>query len=281
MRFTDRMITGLVCLLCAALTSCERPQRLVHAPLTLVVAHERVRAPGLEMTAYFPNPKPQVQAVGSTHQPVDRRATDHAAHLRNPSRLRDDVPGVDVLSPAMGRNYGTYELVELIQQVGAGFDWRFPGQALRVGDLSKRRGGTIRDGSGRRVHSSHRNGLDADIMYLHRDCHGDGTFDAMDCPIGIEENLDVLQMFVDGGPYDDHSLVDVIYVGHAMRDRVCRYLGQDERRVRRYGELLDHMQVMSGHEAHFHVRIKCPETSVRCPAPRKHRPALCPRLRRR
>ena len=259
-RLLSFLLVGLM------LLSCEGPQRLVRMPITLVVAHRESGPAGLEMTSFFPNPRPQVQAVGSPHQPVDILATDRDAQLRAATQLRTGAPGVTVLGPALQRNYGTYELVELIQQVGAGFDWQYPGQSLRVGDLSLRKGGTIRDSRGVRVHSSHRNGLDADIMYLREDCHDAGKFDDPSCPLGVEETLDVMRMFIEGGPEDRDTLVDVIYVGNPMQERICKHFQDHPQAKYDYEHVLGHLQIMSGHEVHFHVRIKCPDNSLHCPA---------------
>ncbi len=231
----------------------------------------------VEMTSYFPNPDPVVQAVGLAHQVEDDRATDHTGSLRNATEL-GDAPGVYVLSPNMGRNYGTYELVELIQQVGARFASIGDGWEIEVGDLSLRKGGTIREAGGRRVHSSHRNGLDVDVRYLHRDCKLRGRLDDSSCPIGVRENLELMRMFVEGGPEGEESMVDVMYVGKAFQQRLCRYLRDPQVDEHRFEEVVDKLQVMNGHQVHFHVRIKCPDNSLRCPEPRQYRPDICPRL---
>jgi penicillin-insensitive murein endopeptidase len=232
----------------------------------------------VHMTSFFPNPSSAVQAVGTAQQARDSRRTDRHAYLRNATPLSLDADGYKVLGQGMERYYGTYELVELIQQVGATYDELHPGGAIRVGDLSRRRGGTIRDTAGQRVHSSHRNGLDADVMYLHTDCQQPGDFDDPYCPIDVARSLELMNMFVAGGPYEDESLVDLFYVGSVFRERACRYLGANETEAERYRGVLERLQPMGGHESHFHVRIACPEHSWRCPPPRKYRPEFCPRL---
>lgn len=273
------MALGITCLL---LFSGSRPADAVGLDPVVVDADVDILAgKSLSMTAFFPNPLPRVQAVGSAHQPVDSRATDHTASLRDPTELDATAPGLRVLSPGRRTHFGTYELVELIQQVGATFDELYPGEAIRVGDLSRPRGGTIRDANGERVHSSHRNGLDADVMYLHEECREAGNFDDPMCPVDVPRTLELMSMFVAGGPDDTETMVDLFYVGSAFQDRACRYLRDNEVEARHYRDVLERLQLMGGHESHFHVRITCPETSLRCPTPRKYRPDLCPRVARR
>jgi hypothetical protein len=240
-----------------------------------------IRGPVQSLNAFFPNPDPRVQAVGNPHQRVDDPRTDHHARLRDPTELSVHAPGLEVLGPARRTHFGTYELVELIQQVGANLDARYPGRVMRVGDLSRPRGGTIRDGNGRRIHSSHRNGLDADIMYPHEDCRDRGDVYDGYCPVDIDGTLELMQLFVQGGPEGEASMVDTLYVGNGFRQRACKYLRREPAAALRYRDVVQRLQPMGGHEAHFHVRIECPEHSLRCPPPRKHRPAFCPRLYRR
>jgi len=266
---------------CVLLFSGSRPADELSLDPVVVDADPAIFAPkALAMTAFFPNPRPRVQAVGSAHQPADTRATDHQATLREPTELDATAPGLRVLSPGRRTHFGTYELVELIQQVGATYDELYPGQVVRVGDLSRPRGGTIRDANGERVHSSHRNGLDADLMYLHTDCREPGNFDDPMCPVDVPRSLELMRMFVAGGPDDSETMVDLFYVGSAFQERTCRYLREHEEEAEHYRDVLDRLQLMGGHESHFHVRILCPEQSLRCPAPRKHRPDLCPRVTR-
>lgn len=252
-------------------------------PTTVITATPAPVEIDVEMTSFFPNPNPAVQAVGAPHQTEDDRRTDRAARLLDATSLSLEAPGVRVLNPNMGRHYGTYELVELVQQVGATYAAVRPGDAIEVGDLSLRKGGTIRESDGRRVHSSHRNGLDVDVRYLYRDCHMQGRLDDGTCPVGIKESLELMRMFVDGGPEEGYSsvtgmkdsMVDVIYVGEPFQKNLCRHLREHDEDAERYRDVVERLQVMGGHQAHFHVRIACPEHSKRCPPPRVHRPKIC------
>jgi hypothetical protein len=275
------LLAGALAVAGALLFSAYKPaEALVSMPVVVVSADAYVSRgkPHLAMTSYFPNPRPVIQAVGLAHQPEDRRSTDRQGTLRNATELLPDMPGLRVLSPGRRTNFGTYELVELIQQVGATFDDLYPGRAIRIGDLSRPRGGTIRAADGQRVHSSHRNGLDADVMYLHTDCQRGGDFGKAYCPVDVPRSLELMNMFVAGGPHEEESMVDLFYAGATFQDRACRYLSENEDKAERYRGVLERLQPMGGHESHFHVRITCPEHSLGCPPPRRYRPEFCPRL---
>jgi len=154
--------------------------------------------------------------------------------------------------------------VELLQQVGAHFDMEYPGSTFVVGDLSTRHGGTIRNGAGKRVHSSHRNGLDVDVMYLWDDCISRGDFSNHSCPLDVAGNLELMRLFVAGGPQEESSLVDVMFVGTGFQYQVCRELKHNPELAERYDDVLSRLQVMGGHRAHFHVRLRCPKLSQNC-----------------
>lgn len=215
---------------------------------------------------------PRVQAIGWTQQAVDNPATDRTAHLVQGVALPEGSTGLSVLSARRGRNFGTDELVGLLQQVGARFHDRHPRAEVRVGDLSKQGGGTIRDRSGKRVHSSHRNGLDADIRYLHLDCQGDGRFDRQACAFDVRANLELMRMLVEGGPQEEPPLVDAFFIGASIKRRVCRWVKENPDQAPAYGAVLRRMRPMGGHTAHFHMRLRCPAHSFHRGCPKRTRP---------
>ena len=225
---------------------------------------ERDQLPDLHMSNFLPNPNPLVQAIGSTHQREDRQSTDRQARLQNASRLGALSLGYELRNPKSQRDYGTYELVELIRQVGVRFDELHEGEVFMVGDLSLKQGGTIRNHSGSRVHSSHRNGLDVDIDFLRTDCHGGGSQNASDCPPAVEANLELMQLFLDSGP-PLGPVVDLFYVHHDFHERACNFVYASEERHEQYAQALRYMEARDGHQVHFHMRIRCPAMSRGCP----------------
>lgn len=241
----------------------EEPSEWLTLPTQYITAEISV-----DLGVFFPNPESKIQAVGNPNQREDNRRSDQTAYLLNATQLPTLSLGYHVLHPGMGRNYGTYELVELIRQVADRFESAHPGREFWVGDLSQKNGGTIRDKHGNRAHSSHRNGLDADINFLRTDCKGTDSWHHPECPLEIKKNLDLVRMFVTSGPEMSESIVDRIYVSRDFKNAACRYVQASSDRKDRYGEVLRYLQVRSGHLTHFHIRIKCPPLSVNCPVSR-------------
>jgi len=222
----------------------------------------------VNLGAFFPNSEIRIQAVGNPNQRIDDPSTDRNAYLRNATRLQPLSLGYRVLNPVMKRNYGTYELVELIRQVGDQFDQAYPGREFHIGDLSNQQGGTIREKNGRRVHSSHRNGLDVDVNFVYADCRGTDSWHNPACPQDTKKNLELLRSFIRSGPYLDESIVDTIYVSEEFVKSACRLVNTSTTAKDRYQKILPYLRMRDGHKTHFHLRIKCPEHSLRCPNPR-------------
>jgi penicillin-insensitive murein DD-endopeptidase len=257
------LIATLVSTCAGSQGSIERKPEWIRLPAQTI----RSELP-INLGKFFPGSDLKIQAVGNPNQRVDDPSTDRNAYLLNATRLPSLSLGYRVLSPAMARNYGTYQLVELIRQVGDQFDQTYPGHEFHIGDLSKQKGGTIRESNGKRVHSSHRNGLDADINLLYNDCHDDGTWSSPSCPMDIEKNMDLIRSLIRSGPYRDQSIVDSIYVSPEFVDNACRYVKGSQSKKESYQEIFPYLQIRAEHPTHFHVRIKCPENSLQCPASR-------------
>jgi murein endopeptidase len=69
-----------------------------------------------------------------------------------------------------GRRWATDELLAMLERVAREFAAAHPGAApLLIADLSRRHGGDFGRAYGGLGHSSHQNGLDADVMYPRRD----------------------------------------------------------------------------------------------------------------
>lgn len=244
---------------------------------------QTIRSPlPVDLGAFFPNSDPRIQAVGNPNQRIDDPSTDRRAFLRNATQLPPLSLGYRVLNPAMKRNFGTYELIELIRQVGDKFDQSYPGQEIHIGDLSKQRGGTIRESDGTRVHSSHRNGLDVDINLLYTDCRGTDSWHNPACPQDTKKNLELLRSFIRSGPHRDESIVDSIYVSDEFVINACHLIDASQATKDRYAEVLPYLHARDEHKTHFHLRITCPEHSFQCPSPRPLRKRdICRNIRKR
>jgi len=171
--------------------------------------------------------------------------------------LPPDGPGYHVLRPQWSRYYGHPSLIAFIESLGR----KLP-DAMLVGDLSQPRGGPMLFG-----HGSHQIGLDVDIWFRK----------APDV-LSAEERAEPVATSVvlaDGSAVDPGTwtpahaamvkaaagfdVVDRIFVHPAIKVALCREAGQDRAWLRK-------VRPWWGHEAHFHVRLKCPADSPDCRA---------------
>lgn len=170
--------------------------------------------------------------------------------------------GVGYVSIRRHRNryYGHPELLGLIKELGRALSARTD-QVMMVGDLSQPRGGLMSSS-----HRSHQNGLDVDIW-----------FRLTSGPANAErehpEQRDPRSMVSPGGlrlneAWGDHQRfliktaaenrrVDRIFVNPAIKQGLC----QSERGDRSW---LRKLRPWWGHDAHFHIRLKCPAGNPAC-----------------
>jgi penicillin-insensitive murein endopeptidase len=158
------------------------------------------------------------------------------------------------------RYYGHPDLLALIRDMGASVSRRTD-QLMMVGDLSQPRGGLMSSS-----HRSHQNGLDVDIWF--RLARSPGSADrehpeerdpkSMVAPGGLRVNASwgEDQQFLIKTAAKDRR-VDRIFVNPAIKQALC----QTERGDR---EWLRKLRPWWGHDAHFHVRLRCPPGNPAC-----------------
>ena len=174
--------------------------------------------------------------------------------------LPETGPGYVSVRRYRNRYYGHPELVQLIQDIGRtasgkGLD------LVMVGDLSQPRGGRMPSS-----HRSHQNGLDADIWF---------TFARSPAAARqlMDNRSDPRSMVKPGGlalsdawgPDQRFLLettarkqaVDRIFVNPAIKQALCREVTGDRGWLRK-------IRPWFGHDAHFHVRLRCPPDSPQC-----------------
>jgi penicillin-insensitive murein endopeptidase len=166
--------------------------------------------------------------------------------------------GYRVMKPERRRMFGHTRLVDFVRQLGSkieqgGLD------PLGVGDLGQARGGPAPSG-----HASHQNGLDADLWF------SPAVEGAKDAPSMVEGNKPsarwservpkLLQFAV------SDARVDRIFVNPVIKQALCASVPAAER------GWLRKLRPWWGHDAHFHVRLACPEDSPEC-APQPPLPA--------
>jgi penicillin-insensitive murein endopeptidase len=158
------------------------------------------------------------------------------------------------------RYYGHPDLLTLIRDMGTSLGRR-TNQLMMVGDLSQPRGGLMSSS-----HRSHQNGLDVDIWF--RLASSPGIADrehpeerdpkSMVAPGGLRVNgsWGEDQRFLIKTAAEDRR-VDRIFVNPAIKQALC----QSERGDRTW---LRKLRPWWRHDAHFHVRLRCPPGNSAC-----------------
>jgi penicillin-insensitive murein endopeptidase len=197
---------------------------------------------------------------GSTEQ---ARGFYAQGKLLNPTTFPTEGWGFRKLDPTGPNRYTTYDLATVLAKGAENVKKYFPsGDRLLVGSLSRVRGGP----SG--GHSSHQNGLDADIAYFSSDRRTTSVGEPdeftnmviggkLSSKFDFQRNYALLQGLFGSGR------VSRIFVHSAVKNGFCRYLksiGQDVQN----NEMLRRLMVYPGHHHHFHVRISCPTRSPTC-----------------
>jgi penicillin-insensitive murein endopeptidase len=158
------------------------------------------------------------------------------------------------------RYYGHPETVRFVRDLGRALNKR-SGELMMVGDLAQPRGGLMSSS-----HRSHQNGLDVDVWFRLTASakRADGMHPeerdpkSMVAPGGRTLNNDwgEEQRFLLRTAAEDRR-VDRIFVNPAIKRALCR----SEKGNR---EWLRKLRPWWGHDAHFHVRLKCPAGSPIC-----------------
>lgn len=161
-------------------------------------------------------------------------------------------PGYRVMKPERRRMFGHPRLVDFVRQLASKIE-QGGLEPLGVGDLGQARGGPAPNG-----HASHQNGLDADLWF------SPGVEGAKDAPSMVEGNKPsarwservpkVLELAV------GDARVDRIFVNPVIKQALCASTPAGER------GWLRKLRPWWGHDAHFHVRLACPDDSPECAA---------------
>lgn len=187
--------------------------------------------------------------------------------LREAESIKDRGTNIRKLFLQRQRFYGTTEIQDIISDAADFIRQEFPNaELLQVGDIANKTGGTLPE------HGSHQNGLDADIVYLTKN----GRLQSQNAPyweeefvkngvmssnLHIERNLALFKYLIMNKP------VERIFVDQAIKTQFCAYarknnlLNDPETK-----ETLRRLRVEKLHSTHFHMRIKCPTTDLKCKA---------------
>ncbi len=169
------------------------------------------------------------------------------------------------------RSWGTKTLINTIVTAAASFRKQFPfGDRVQIGDMSSRDGGPLAR------HSSHQNGLDADVAYLQMnfvernpDVYGNAGF-AESFVVGgkVTTNFDIKRNWYLLKEVVLQKNVGRIFVDPKIKQTFCelnKVIDPKADLVIRTA-VLRRLRPYPNHADHFHMRIDCPLRDGRCQA---------------
>jgi hypothetical protein len=153
----------------------------------------------------------------------------------------------EVIDLKREQHYGSGLLVATVKKASLRFQEMYGNKDLiRVNALSKKGGGALGG------HSSHQNGLDADIVYMGEskwgtvlDKRGEVKKD-----FDIEKNYQFFKMLVATG------YVNRIFVDQKIKKSMCGWV-KSQGLMDEAKDVLTALRAYSGHDDHFHLRLKC------------------------
>ncbi len=158
------------------------------------------------------------------------------------------------------RYYGHPDTVRLVQDLGWALSKRTH-ELMMVGDLAQPRGRLMSS-----MHRSHQNGMDVDIWFRLAGSarHANDRYSEGRSPNSMVASRG-FDLGRDWGGHQrfllkasaDHPRVDRIFVNPVIKRALCRSERGDRGWLRK-------LRPWWGHDAHFHVRLKCPKDSPHC-----------------
>ncbi len=170
--------------------------------------------------------------------------------------------GYQVARPSRNRHFGHPHLIAFIQELARSMRRDDPG-VLFVGDLGQPRGGPAPSG-----HKSHQTGLDADLWFWYPAAASASALPAAHteklAPRSLVQNADQrptrfftprVHTLVRRAASDPR--VDRIFVHPVIKRELCTHARSERQWLRK-------VRPWWGHDAHFHVRLRCPDSSADC-----------------
>jgi penicillin-insensitive murein endopeptidase len=170
-------------------------------------------------------------------------------------------PNWQVMRLSRNRNWGTPELVALLEKLATKVPKVSNWPGLLVGDMSQPRGGPMITG-----HASHQVGLDADVWLTpmpKRELSRTEREEMSATMMVRNDRLDIDPKAWTAShtavikAAAENPEVERIFVNAAIKKALCREAGHDR-------GWLWKIRPMYGHDYHFHIRMKCPANYPNC-----------------
>ena len=214
--------------------------------------------------------KSQDHPVPSLDPKKANRPTDQAIEFVNSGKLKNASSFVaensksefiGILAPSIERYYGTWDLIEMMRYLSQVTKQSLPEYKLYMNDASKKNGGFL--GRSRETgHKSHQNGLDIDVAYLVSTPHRQSRFTnivegrRLAKDVYIEETWKLFKAAL------THPMGEIIFTNAPLKKALCE-VAKKEKDPKSI-EVLKRIRVETGHQNHFHLRLKCGDFNPRC-----------------
>lgn len=177
--------------------------------------------------------------------------------LRGAEELPASGAGFVSIRRSRHRHFGHPDSVQLIFDLGQAMAAR-NGRLIMVGDLAQPRGGRMDS-----MHVSHQNGLDVDIWFALADRPDQAWRDtpegrnppSMVAGEGLSQHWGPDQLFLLRSAAE-HPRVDRVLVNPRIKRALCQ--------AQPGAAWLRRLRPWRGHDAHMHIRLRCPADSPQC-----------------
>lgn len=175
--------------------------------------------------------------------------------------LPETGPTWQAMRLSRNRNFGQPTMVQFLMDLSAAARDIGFGRGLYIGDISQPRGGPMTSG-----HASHQIGLDADVWMLPPRSLSLTEADREEISSSVVRSDDQRTVTANWTRTHRELLrlaasdprVDRIFVAAAVKIEMCKTAKATDKKW------LQKIRPVAGHEAHFHVRLKCPKGARLC-----------------
>lgn len=171
--------------------------------------------------------------------------------------------GFTLRRPNLNKHWATSELAYLIDKMGTYTRKIAPDHILRIGNISKEHGGKSAP------HKSHQNGLDVDIAFYFKSDADSAASESAIKNGSPRADWMMAQQWELFKYVTSSKFVNRIFIHPALKKALCQNaikkgeLQRDSKSGIAY-ETLRRLRPESGHYNHFHMRIECSESQIRC-----------------
>ena len=231
------------------------------------VLKEKILSPDLKQT---PNGevRPFNQALGFPDEGSLRNATS----LLTRQQALNKMAFFEVVAPTRNKHFATYDMAELITRTGDQLNKLFS-KMLYIANLSAQNGGELTAIINGKLtkHSSHQNGLDADLAYPTDLAHLKFPLVVRMKPheyfpknYSVEKTYGLIKFL-----FNQKDIpVDRFFIDQKIKDELCTFaIAKNDFAKENKAQstaLFESIQHVAGHGDHFHVRIKCSKSDPAC-----------------